>query len=318
MEIQFKSEFFKYIYNSESFVDEFRTRTILSFSDDEKVPRVSRKEHDFMVEDYEIVMQNTQEPCSTNFSHLPQELIKAFISKGIKSPALKILNGQFDFSCLDDIDGIVFENIEDIQFSGIKSRSEEKTKFKHASCLKNLSILNLINCESLDIDDFFKSLPEPEKLTQLMLSDNFPSIETIMKFTGLRSIHIQNVEDSEKLARFLTALPLELLENITLIKCNLSKLSPELIGRLKSVEDLQLVENKDADYNVILDLLPNQDLLKKLNIRNNSEEEFEIDVLKLKKFIRLSNLSVSQLSFKPEDFRDFLSNSRRFTRVVDR
>ena len=95
-------------------------------------------------------------------------------------------------------------------------------------------------------------------------------------------------------------------------------MSPELIGRLKSVEDLQLVENKDADYNVILDLLPNQDLLKKLNIRNNSEEEFEIDVLKLKKFIRLSNLSVSHLSFKPEDFRDFLSNSRRFTRVVDR
>lgn len=299
MEIKLKSELFKEIFKDEIIVvEELSGEVRLDISEDVKVPKINgNKAREDIFEDYRNILEAGINVLGIAFCNLPSELIREIFKIGCHSKIMKVLDSEFDFSILDDVDSSQFEHIEDLQFSGLKSKDGTKSRFKHASNLKELRYLNLFGCECLDVDSLLDDIPFPEKLDTLWISSNLPTSGQMKRFNNIKSLYIQNVDDPNKLFNFLESVSLETLTVISIKNCNLENMPESLIARLSSLLVLNLINNENTDYNKILNAIPNKVSLKNISLHDVKDNNFNIDISNLERFIKLKRLDLSKLKF---------------------
>ena len=196
MEIKFKSEIFKKIFDSEVFTDEMAENKALSIYKDLNPWTFLDKE---FLEDYEMVLANSSNLETITFSGVSADVIKMFLGKGIKGKTLEISNTKLTSRIFIDADENGLENIEELCITGCTSSEDEKTQILSANKFKNLRSINFINSEGLDVNDFLSKLPEKEKVEKITLSEPLPNPNIIKSLRGIKKLEIFTVKNSEEL-----------------------------------------------------------------------------------------------------------------------
>ena len=304
MEIKFKSEIFKKIFDSEVFTDEMAENKALSIYKDLNPWTFLDKE---FLEDYEMVLANSSNLETITFSGVSADVIKMFLGKGIKGKTLEISNTKLTSRIFIDADENGLENIEELCITGCTSSEDEKTQILSANKFKNLRSINFINSEGLDVNDFLSKLPEKEKVEKITLSEPLPNPNIIKSFTGIKKLEIFNVKNSEELKNFLEAIQLETIEDLKIGNCNCEALPEELSTRLKVVKKIEFYHNSNIEYENFLENLDSKDLVH-LEIGGIIDEKKQFDVAKFKKF-NLNYLHLSNWELDFEELKYVLKNN---------
>lgn len=308
MEIKLKSALFKRIFNSDNISNDYSQQPLrLAIYEDYNVPLIKEKRaYADILEDYSNILANVVNIEMISFNGLPNDLIKEFLKIGFPAKKLMIVNSEFDFSTLDDIEPATFEKIESVHFSGMKSKGGKKTKFRNANALKNLKYLNLYDCETLDLDSFFEEIPNPEEISALDISSNLPDPQKVEGLKGLKSLYIQGVKDSKGLYNFLESISLENLTVLSITDCDLENMPDSVVSRLSSLLALDLNNNSNVNYNRILSALPQKKILKTLAIQDVKDNNFNLDTSQLEKFITLQQLRCRNIFLNFDGFREYI------------
>lgn len=308
MEIQFKSEFFKRIFQSDVFTDEMAKTNNLIINRDLQ-PLLFLTEE--IIEDYKMILDNSKGIENIFFAQISGDLIKKFLQYRVNGKKIGIFDTKLPEDLFNGVDETFLAGVEGLSFSACEKLKDKPTKLAGIEKFKNLKELDFLDSDGIDIEDFLSKCSNKDKLEKITLSKKLPNPDIIKDYIGIKSIRIVNVDDPKALKNFLEALPLESLTEIQIMNCNLELLSEDIISRLSNLETLNLTNNSKVNYEGILKVLPNN-ALKTLEIRPETiegKDKKEFDIELLKKF-SLETLKLHAFKLDYTKFKDSVDNRK--------
>lgn len=316
MKVKFNSKLFKYSINNEEF-DFDKTKPIdLFISDDLNFPKLnSQKEYKLALQDFLNISDCVFDTLS--MSGIPEKLIVKILENKNSVDFLSINNTTMRFSSLRSI------NLSEIQFLTFGSINKEAfcepERFENAKQLENLKELKLDNCSGLDISAFFEDLPNPQNLTTVDLVGELPDPEMFARCNNIEDLFISNIDNPYELAIFLSKIHLENLMVLNITNCNMSYINENIIQKLTNLYELKLTYNYFANFNRIMNELPNPEKLEKISFNGNQGNDgkpiYNIDTKVLSKFTNLSSITFSDLIIDTDEFHEYLLKAENIENV---